>query len=425
MENMIPTTSELLHSYIDGELEQTLEPQLFDALNSSMDLRTEMRELLAMKRAVKNDKVAFVPPMAATAAVFGALGMSAPLAWTSAWWSALWSKAWIPALTAVMGSAITWYAVNSTETSTNSIQKSDSIASAQTSSSLTLPNQVKEVYIHDTIQIIKRVPVSTAFSREERVPNTASSSDHYHVVIEKENKSALLADNSVSEGKSKSTGGNTQVKPDDIVLQDSPVSASFAPLLVRRMNATSLTARQPNDVVNISQEVASVLSMPEPFSRKFNLQIRGISASSAVDVSIQPESGLGFNNMALAGIYNFSENFSGGVEIGREPFAMNFKGFVNGLLSKYEVNPSLLWGSAVAQFRMNPVSSLQPFAQLNAGVTNYGLMAKVLVGTYYSPISQLRFLFGVEGSVLRYEVPQTGTYYSPKYGITYGLSYQF
>ncbi|MFM7774376.1 MAG: hypothetical protein ACKO9V_05955, partial [Candidatus Kapaibacterium sp.] len=104
------TSSELLHSFLEGELDAALEPSLFSELNTSGELRAEMRDMLAVQRAVKRDRAAIVPPLASTAAVFGALGMSTSLVVSNGWLSGLWSKAWAPLAAAVVSGVVTWYA---------------------------------------------------------------------------------------------------------------------------------------------------------------------------------------------------------------------------------------------------------------------------------------------------------------------------
>ena len=212
------------------------------------------------------------------------------------------------------------------------------------------------------------------------------------------------------------------LKPADVMLEDVPITTSIAPLVVRRTNAAAVL-RLP-DVVNASNVVLPEVIMTQPFKSAFNPQLRFISSASLNENSVAPESGLGFNNMAIAAGWRFSPLFSTGLELGREPFAMNFIGVVNGVRKQYAVNPSLFWGSAFVQFRFDVAGGTEYFVQANGGATSFGLLGKLLSGINYSPTSALRLMFGVEGTELLYNVQNTN-YRTPKLGFTYGLSYQF
>ena len=72
--------SELLHDFLDGELNPVHEDTLFSALQTNESLRLEMKDLLEMRRAVEADKVAFMPSATSTNAIFSQLGFAAPAA---------------------------------------------------------------------------------------------------------------------------------------------------------------------------------------------------------------------------------------------------------------------------------------------------------------------------------------------------------
>ena len=402
MEHSDITSSELLHSFVEGELDASLEPTLFAELNSSTELRSEMRDLLAMQRAVKRDRAAIVPPIASTAAVFGALGMSTSLLVSEGWLSALWSKIWAPLAAAAVSGAVTWYAVSP------GAEQSSVPASAQTAAAISAPvasnaavvattsnrsNASNTVIVHDTIVVVKtqkvieRVPVASAKPAEQTVASQPS-----------------LA-----------------VAPE--VMESNLAPTRPASITIRR-NEPELTPLP--EVVNGERELHGNDIIPRSFARTFSVSLRSISAASTVDVAAAAANDGGLNNLALSVFYTFNDWFGAGVEIGREPFAMSFRGISDGNLMRYESTQNLLWGSAQAQ--LYPFPSLrergwQPFFQFNGGFTNYGFLGKGLFGTTYAPTTNLRMMFGFETTGLFYNVQGT-SYTTPKLGITYGIGYQ-
>ena len=72
--------SEHIDQLLDGELDPMLEQALYAELATNADLRTEMRDQIALKAAVKDDRMALVPPAALTSSVFSTLGLATGMA---------------------------------------------------------------------------------------------------------------------------------------------------------------------------------------------------------------------------------------------------------------------------------------------------------------------------------------------------------
>ena len=432
MEHQEPTSSELLHSFIEGELEASLEPSLFADLSSQSELRAEMRDLLALQRAVKKDRAALVPPVASTAAVFGALGMSTSLLVNSGWLGSLWSKIWLPLATAVVSGAVTWYAVSPPSTSA---QQTSAQTTQITSKAPTAEPSEASSPIHDTVVITKTVVVHDHTDMSRLASTIVSHSSDSPVIA-----STAAATSSSASGSESTTSTTTSAavssssvtsaatpskQRDGELIENTPsVEAYPATIMVRRVNAQSLLPA--TEVVNGTRELPHHADFMSLFTRRFSTTVRAISASSYVDVNDASTDGAGFNNIALGVYYTFSPWLGAGMELGREPFAMSFRGITDGTLKKYESVQDLLWGSA--QVQLYPFPSLlergwQPFFQFNGGFTNYGMLAKGIVGTTYAPTTNLRMMFGFEATGLFYTVQGT-SYTTPKLGFTYGIGYQ-
>lgn len=425
MENLEPTSSELLHSFMEGELDSSLEPSLFAHLNSSSELRTEMRDLLAMQRAVKRDRAAIVPPLASTAAVFGALGMSTSLLVNSSWASALWSKVWAPVTAAVLGGAVTWFAVspNTAKNAQQNMQQSTTQATLNQTG-----DNVSVAVIHDTVIVTKTQRIVVTKDSGSRVQDdklisapalgVASSSDS----APSASAPLLSISNQLAAVPVNENGARVVKQQEKTEIEQ--FQAQPATILVRRVNPEAMVSA--TEVVNGTRELPELEALARPFERSFSASLRAINASSYVDMSGTPSVEDGFNNVALGVFYGFSDWFGAGVEIGRESFAMSFKGVSDGTVMRYESTQNLLWGSVQAQ--LYPFPSLrsrgwQPFFQFNGGFTNYGFMTKGLFGTSYAPTAHVKMMFGFEATGLFYSVQGT-PFTTPKLGITYGIGYQ-
>ncbi len=461
MDTSIPTPSELLHSYLDGELEPALESSLFSSLNDSADLRTEMRDMLALSRAVREDKIAMVPPIASTAAVFGALGMSTSMLVQSGWLSTLWSKIWIPVAAGVLSSVVTWYAVSpstSTQNATTGVRSEQSGQQSQAAagSSSTVDQSSGSTgtaavgaaalgaehvasslsMIHDTLyrtKIVYRDRVvsasealgsnANAKTQIQKVYVVASPSDLAEVPAMNKNTAQNNAEGSANNNQSATTNSPGSTRADNISTEPS-LAQTFAALTVRRSNPQNLLITP--DVVN-TEAAEPELYRQAMFKPSAMVYVRALGGRSLVSVNAPSDNGGGLNNAALGIRYAFNPLFSAGVELGSESIAMKFSGIVEGSVTHYEANPALTWASVYGHISLFPSwwnTNWQPFVQANIGGTNYGVLLKTIIGTTVSPTARLRMIFGAEASGLLYTVQGT-SYQTFKIGYTYGIGYQF
>jgi class 3 adenylate cyclase len=108
------TQIEQLQQLLDGELDPIHESTLFGELAINGDLRTELREQIAIKNAVQDDRMTIMPPAALTNTLFTGMGFAAPLAGAAAgaaggsmlmqWLTRL----GIPVLSAITAATLTW-----------------------------------------------------------------------------------------------------------------------------------------------------------------------------------------------------------------------------------------------------------------------------------------------------------------------------
>ncbi len=105
MYNALSTPDDLLHAYIDNEIEQELEQQLFTMLAADGELRARLRQMRGVRDEARRFGAVAAPPSALTSAVFERLGyaqlpQSHPSRMAGA--ALLLRSAWAPAVAAVV-----------------------------------------------------------------------------------------------------------------------------------------------------------------------------------------------------------------------------------------------------------------------------------------------------------------------------------
>lgn len=383
--------SEWLSAYIDGELEPTLEEPLFAALATHAELRRELSELLALRRAARNDLVALLPPLSSTAAIFQSIGIGVGASIITT----LLRKLWLPLASALAGSALTWLVmtISSPPPSVPTHQHGQNTI-ATTPAETTIVERV--VYRSRTVYRPSS-PWTAALSGATITSTAKDEAVPLPPVEEHQTDSPLLAP-----------------------LADIPqINFSPEPLVIRRHTIDHSIADPAIEYA------ASLPELPAPdIYPKFSVVVRGLGTTSLVSVPQQPDRSSLLNTSALGLFYHLSDQHAVGIEIGREPFAMQFYGYREDTRLRYEAYPALLWGTATYQFRTRLSKSLEPFAQFGIGATEFGLLGRATLGLMYRPASSLGVIVGFESALMRY-VYQATPYWTPNVGITYGVMFRF
>ena len=192
-----------------------------------------------------------------------------------------------------------------------------------------------------------------------------------------------------------------------------------------------------NTNINSSSFEASNISLPlEKRLLGFAIAIRTIGFQQ-FGSGISPASKSPLENAALSISYSLDIHQSVGVEIGQENFSREimipFEVLIGdprtGLWTKSTieqrtpVNNLLTWFGAFYNFSLPEVrifGLIHPFAQVLAGATSQGPLAKGMLGFEFHPDNSLHFRIGAETSYLNYAFQGTRQS-SVKYGLTAGL----
>jgi hypothetical protein len=365
----------MLHAFLDGELAGVHEEVLFNKLSSSSELRSEMQDQLAIRKAVQHDAEAFNPPSAATAAVFGALGFSIPppLPVVAATSTSLSQRLWMSGASAVTAVAIA-------------------------------------VLLYMQFPALLQQSAGPA----ERVV----SSPPFTVMIE---ETPALSDINITAPAARSVIASAIPAAAAAELRDVDVrSLGFQPC--KALPASEIALRDPERLPSREVYFYDLISAPEGVSfYARNVALRSDPAPKTVS---QSESW--FRNVNLGLMYALSDYHSIGIEGGQEAFPQHFSGVEYGVAKHWEQNPLKFWATGVYQFNGEALlSHVYPFAQVQlGGVFQLGGLARTTIGLKFKPFDGIAIMVGAEGSVLMYRF-QNAWFRTDKLGMTYGVAYEF
>ncbi|MFN9301948.1 MAG: anti-sigma factor family protein [Candidatus Kapaibacterium sp.] len=398
------TLSEKLILYLDGELPQEQELELFTRLASSADLRAEMREGLAIRAAIGGDIDAFTPSAAQTSAVFSGLGFTPPYQQTPSQKTSS-RYMWLPLLwllggLCVGGGLAFWFTQNllNQEFADEKRELNKTIAQLQSEKNRQKPAVMSSMAIE---------PSESAITKKPLVKTVIIYRDRFIAPANQNPDTAISA---------KTEDINTQSQSAE------NISTAYNQQVYNSKDDMMITSRNLPSSVHNNQPMISMSLFP-----KFWTQIRGIGTVSQYP-NISANSAItGLSNVNVALGYSFNPNLAAGIEIGREPFMLKYSGTVNGRTVRYEQQSSMLLGGLIVQARTNPIESfmdIQPVGTLFLGGSEIGMMGRVSSGIYYPLSANVSFYGGLEYSLMNFTY-QSNSFTTQKVGFTYGLHITF
>lgn len=382
---------EALYAFLDGELDPHHEQPLFDELAAQPELRTEMKDLLAIRNAVHRDAV-FPPPQSdmglaplPLAAAAGASTAGSAAASTS---SALWPSIFSSIGGAAVGAALMALLMTSPEQSSQQPVNGIAGVSGSPTPAASAPAPERIVVI-DTVVVTRRIPVAPVQQVADLQAEVPTSTAQTVV--------AATDDGSTDE-------------------QSQPTIAPVQPL--------SALARTD---VSASQQLhtMSTIAQPQPPMQVrlgFRSLASGLASSEAAPSSVQTAI---LPNTAFSLTIPMSSDHRVGIEMGSESFRQTFTGFDGYRTAEWVQTPVLFWLGATYIFEPSSLEllpGLRPFGNASVGtVFAQGPIARGTVGLAYQPIGPVRFTVGLDGAALMYSF-QGAWFSSTKLGLSYGLS---
>lgn len=477
------SASEMLHLFADGELDHSHEGQLFSALASDGELRRELREIVTMRSALRNDAFRLLPSEVVHASLFGAvdleLGLVKPPAYglvhsVKQFLASGFARVAIPLATTAVGVVI-GSGVFSSDTAKNIAEQGGSPsaitagATAKTTTVTTTPP------LANTTSGANQVPGSVRPITPGAATNDLRNADGAHGSL-REQLAAIAPSRAITSARSASrlpesrvrtsprTSQSLQTRQNPTPLQSgtdgsnnstaprvaavvaatdsseiskamdhaSPTVSTLLPIasaeLVPEPTATTRESLNPAESVDFSSvNVDAIRPSLASVYRGFALQVRGFSGTSLPRESVPTNATPMFDNGSMGLYYIVSANHRFGLEVGQESFSQSFHGEINGHPAHYEQNPHTLWYGASYRYQMDRIDFLlgiAPTAQITLGGSSLGGVAREFIGIDIAPLEGISLIAGLDAGTLLYR--SGGTWFSTqKLGFTYGATVRF
>lgn len=388
---------EKIIEYIDGELPSSEEENLFLMLSQSEELRIEMREQLRILRLVSSDKASLLPPSSSTLNILSTIGFVQEPFKTGFNRKVLdrnetfWRKIRLPFVVAILSSLFTLLVLNFPLM----VNKGNSI---QTSS--------QPVIVQTPPMIISTIETSTGIKKKlSKKSNLSFNSDT------KGNNGFL---NSFSFPVFISNIGQNNI---------GQLNKEITPIKTIDYNLYNFESTQSksfsSDEIDISEEKG-----------KYTLVFRGIQGITYPNPDINSNDKPLFSNFGIGLYFLKFSDVQFGVEFGKEIFGQRFINTVDNVDFFYEQKPILYWGAVGAKYYISnkfwDVEGLNPTVTFLAGGTQVGgPLIKLSLGlNWVSKSTNFGMFLGFESSILAYQ-NQKRFYLSKKFGLTYGILYNF
>lgn len=404
---------EQIHQLIDGELDQGAEQSLYSSLAMDSDLRAEMRDQLAMRMAVQEDRAVIVPPAAITNSLFSNLGFAAPLAGAAAGAAGgsmllQWlSRFGVPVASMLAAAGLTFGVMNSPNSDqpasqnvqSENTQQGISPATANTSATTT-----PAVTGSPTIKVVYR--------------NNPNDADHI-AALEKENLRLQAINRELQE----KLNNQSHIPAPVLAEHEDNAPAVNAEMRIANVNLHQTYAVQHVEPSNYA--LRSIATHPMVFMPGYSLQIRGMVLNPTQQTAADQQS-LWYDNLGIAMQYRMNEHSSLFVEGANESYPMIFEGVRNGQQIRYEQYPTMFWAGLGYRYTHSQFgnSGVAPYGQVALGGSKYGPVGRIGTGIQYTPMGPISFLLGIETSSLAYSF-QNQWFLSPKVGLTYGMVLRF
>lgn len=411
--------SELIHDLTDGTLATEKETELFHNLAQNDELRSELKQQLAIKSAIKNDYKAFTPAASSTMNIFSTVGFAppapAPMAGTdsvagaatavkSAGFWAHYGSAIVTGVVATLTTAVVAYYIF--QPRILALNSENQKLSAQLSSG----------------KIKKEIPVVTSVGNSGSDTKLFSSNKPVikYIYVTKESDDAAL--NAPKAIEKVITTPNEITESIQVFVPDksSFVSGKFGyngfdRNINERYSQLSVVPLDFSDLIKISKDLG------------LTVELKKLENWFDISPTISPKNFSKFNNTSLTLLYEAIQGLQVGGELRQETFFQKFTGLNDkGEKFRYEQQPNFTSYTVILRYfnKEYNLLGIYPILQGTAGGTNVGYLGRMMGGIGYSPYPGLTFILGAEASGLFYK-HKNESFNSWRYDLNYGISFGF
>lgn len=414
---------ELLHLFIDGELDSHEEEGLFNAVAADPDIRAELRDMMSMRQAFHGDAVRILPGdalkmslLATLDSEFGSVVPSPITRSLSILVSALKYVA-LPVLTGLAG-----FYLGSSFLEGSSLER-DRIA-AEVSASLLSTGaatiQSLEEPATGTVLVQRHGADRPAYRQARPVerPDGRSNRDRIAKLTTSNGNLRVASDDAFRRGAATATETSQRLAVVELV---PPLGGGFVTAPSSAHQCVHVDSLSPGESTSLYPDPES----PEPLGVAFH--VRNFNAIAFPSTTVPTNAAPLFDNASAGVYYTLSEHGHVGIEVGQESFAQVFETALDGQRVRIEQNPHTWWGAAGYRFVGDNAGILldgAPLLEGSIGASRLGGIARASVGIDLAPDERWSFIVSLGGTVLAYQANQTW-HLSTKVGVLYGAQARF
>ncbi|MFC2130905.1 hypothetical protein ACFLSQ_05685 [Bacteroidota bacterium] len=423
--------SKLIHDFTDGTLESVQEDELFDLLSSDEESRSEFKQQLAMKSAIRTDAKAYTPAAESTLKIFSSLGfatpVSAPIGTTtgssgsagalgrgiakSTGFYAKYGAALITGVVTTVTTAVIAYFIFQSQIGDLNNKNSE------------LTTRLNESKNQSEIPIVQGQEITLSESNtmipEEKVSTSINKPIIKYVYITKDEDEQKQTEAVISDLQDEISEPFNVI---EIFIPDkSPiVSTGINSIKTQKNNILYRTS-----ISSVPIDISSFLAVREKMG--ITLEFKKMENWFDINPTINPKEYSKFNNTSLSVLYEFIKNLHIGGEVRQETYFQRFSGVENDTLKfSYDQQPNFTSYGLLLRYANKDFNlwGIYPYLQGFAGGTNVGYIGRLMGGLKYSPYEGIVFIIGAETSGLFYKHGGTD-FDSYKYDLNYGMSFEF
>jgi len=375
-----------LVEFIDGEIPEEEERELFSMISMDDSLRGEYKNLLAITNTIKASAGIYSPSTELKASVYSDLNISTSAKHTPVPAKFMQGTKW-HLLSGGIGAllATSVFMISTNFFSNDNNQPKPSIIN-QSAVAQQIESQNGE---------LKNDKVSFRNNNQNFITNDNNMNDKSKMeTLQDENNSMLLA---ISEPR---YSARINFRTDE--------NLKFG-----KLDNSDISLESDNH--NIQKDDAIDLSIEAGWSLNWNLPKE----------TIQPAKMNEFNNLGIELFFNVVQNFDFGISVRQETFFTRYEEqFSNNQILKYEQNPNLTSYGITFRQRFLNEKKLQPLAQINFVVNNYGIILRPSIGILYKINDSFSLVENLEYSNMLFTHDQTW-FSASKIGLKFGINYKF
>ena len=373
--------NDLIHQFLDGELDSVNEDVLFSNLSNNTEIREMFKQQVQLHLLTQNDMASITTPSESTNYIFSNLGLSVPpiekpvpkhpipVPLFEKHILSHYNKYLTTALTAIISIALTslFFLLNQQEFTNSNLNFTSVEKGNQSSQNYPVSSNIENTnsYLNESKDL--------ANSNNNNNKNTKPIIKYIYVNSNNQNKETntqILADNNKFDNNSK----NIKNTNDELFV----LSSSELPAKNLQPNKTNNTLN--SNPLSIYAVDLSSLSKFELNESNLTLQWRNITASSSDATENLPSAQEPlFINQGIALIYKLDDNNSIGIEVGQEHFLQQFTRKIGEQEYTYTQNPVLFWYGGFYKLSLPSLgykNIIVPYTQVFAGGTTAGFLGR-------------------------------------------------